>query len=337
LPAKFLLKILMLLIVATAVCMASCTAQNQVDTNYIKEFVKDNNIKSISGTNRSIFVFNHISDDQMLNKRRIEANTSAFTGINFVYKWLSLEYDWVLPHTAVDNNYSEARVGSFHAFQLGKRFGFEGDYQKYSGLVLPVKDRRGAFDHFNNVNYKSYSLNLYYFFNFRRFSYNSAYKYSYLQARSAGSIILLLSPLYQSFSVNDTVSANISARDKRFIEIIQQQPKWFTLLSRVGYSYNFILDKGTWSINPSFLLGVGAETPLNNSRIFDRSLGLVNSYQARLNGGYNGDNFFIFLNLILDKTIYHLDNTQLNTINNFYAFNIGWRFKGLKKNVLWVL
>ena len=336
-PAKFLFKIIVLLVVITSLLPGLCIAQTNLDTSYIKQFEKDNNIKSVSGFSRTIFKFNHITNDQMLNKRNIEANTSAFTGINVVYKWLSLEYDWVLPHTAVDNNYSEARVATFHAFQLGKKFGIEGDYQKYNGLILPVKDRRGQFDHFNNVNYKSYSLNLYYFLNYKHFSYNSSYKYSYEQAKSAGSIVVLLTPAYQAFGVNDTVSANINARDKRFIEIIQRQPKWFTLLGRAGYSYNFILNKGAWSINPSFLLGIGAETPLNNSRIFDESLGLVNSFQGRLNGGYNGRNFFVFLNIVLDKTTYHLDDTQLNVLNNFYAFNIGYRFRGLKKRVLWVL
>jgi hypothetical protein len=237
----------------------------------------------------------------------------------------------------VDNKYSEAHVSTLHAFHLGKKFGIEGDYQKYSGLVLPLHNRRGDFDHFNNVNYREYSMNLYYFLNFRRFSYNSAYRNSYKQTRSAGSMILLLSPIYQSFNVSDTAGASISAGDKRFIQIIQKEPKWITLLSRLGYSYNFILDKGKWSINPSFLAGIGAETPLNNSPIFNHPAAMVNSLQGRLNGGYNGNDYFIGVNVILDKTIYHLDDTRFNIINNYYALNFGYRFRSLKHKILWLL
>ena len=109
------------------------------------------------------------------------------------------------------------------------------------------------------------------------------------------------------------------------------------LLGRIGYTYNFVFNDGAWSINPSVLGGIGAETPLSNSRIFEHTLGLVNSYQGRLNGGYNGDKFFIYLNIILDKTSYHLDDTQMNTINNYYSFNIGWRFMGLKRKMLGLL
>ena len=273
----------------------------------------------------------------MLNKRRIAANTSAFTGISLDYKWLSLDYSWQLPHTAVDNDFPEARVSTFNLFFLGKKFGIEGDYQKYTGLVLPVKTRRGQFDHFNSVVYKSYSMNLYYFLNYKRFSYNSAYNYSLIQSKSAGSIVTLLTPAYQEFGVSDTTNRIVSARDRRFIQIIRRQPKWFTLLGRGGYSYNFILNKGTWTINPSFLLGIGAETPLNDSRIFSNPLGLVNSFQGRLNCGYNGKDVFACLNIILDKTTYHLDDRQLDVINNFYAFCVGYRFRDMKKKVLWVL
>ncbi len=325
------------MILTSVLLIGRAAAQIQLDTNYIRVFEKTNNIKSISGLSRTTFMFTHLTNDQMLNKRRIEANSRAFTGLNLNYKWLSLEYDWDIPHTAVDNNYTAARVISFRAFQVGKKFGIEGNYQKYSGLVLPVQNRRGEFDHFNNVNYNNYSVNLYYFLNFRHLSYNSSYKYSVKQVKSSGSIMLLLAPSYQSFNVNDTLNASISVRDKRFIEIIQKQPKWFTLLERAGYTYNFIFNKGAWSINPSVLAGIGAETPLNNSRIFDHPLGLVHSYQGRLNGGYNGDNVFIYVNIILDKTSYHLDDTQMNTINNYYSFNVGWRFAGLKRKVLGVL
>lgn len=272
----------------------------------------------------------------MLNKRQIEANTCAFTGINLNYKWLSLEYDWDIPNTAIENQYRGIRAISLHAFQVGKKFGIEGTYQKYKGLVLPLKTSP-RFELFKNVNYNNYGVNLYYFLNYKRLSYSSAYKYSQKQVKSAGSIMLMLTPSYQAFNVNDTLSADISTRDKRFVEIIQKEPKWFTLLGRAGYTYNLVLNNGKWSINPSALLGIGAETPLNNSKLFEHSLGLVNSYQGRLNGGYNGDNFFVNLNIILDKTIVHLDDSQLTTNNNYISFNAGYRFRSLKKKILGIL
>lgn len=311
-------------------------AQTSIDSAYIQAFEKANNIKSISGLSRTAFRFSHLGNDHMLNKRQIEANTCAFTGLNLNYKWLSLEYDWDIPHTAVDNQFPAIRAISLHAFQVGKKFGIEGFYQKYKGLVLPLKSSPG-FDHFQNVNYNNYGVNLYYFLNHKRLSYNSAYKYSQKQIKSSGSIMLMLSPSYQAFKVNDTLSSDISMRDKRFVEIIQREPKWFTLLARAGYTYNFIFNDGQWSINPSVLLGTGAETPLSNSKLFAHSFGLVSSYQGRLNGGYNGDNFFINLNVILDKTLVHLDESQLNTTNNYVSFNVGYRFKSLHKKVLGVL
>ncbi|MEO6000732.1 MAG: DUF4421 family protein [Chitinophagaceae bacterium] len=325
------------LLALTCLATGHVQAQTEVDSNYVKSFEKANNIKSISGLSRTAFRFTHITNDQLLNKRRIEANTRAFSGINLNYKWLSLEYDWDIPNTAVDNHYSGSRAFSLHAFQVGKKFGIEGNYQRYKGLVLPIKNTGGQFDHFNNVNYNNYSINLYYFLNFRQLSYSSAYKYSVKQKKSSGSIITMLTPAYQSFNVNDTLGVNPGTNDRRFIEIIQKEPKWFTLLGRVGYTYNIILNNGNWSINPSVLGGTGSETPLNNSKFFKHTFGFVNSFQGRVNGGYNGDNFFVYLNVTFDKTEYHLMETQLTTNNNYYSFNVGYRFASLKEKILRIL
>jgi hypothetical protein len=75
-----------MLVLAHGLCNGNASSQVVLHSNYIHVFNKTNNIKSISGLARTAFQFTHLTNDQMLNMLRIEANSSAFAGFNLNYK-----------------------------------------------------------------------------------------------------------------------------------------------------------------------------------------------------------------------------------------------------------
>ena len=89
---------------------------------------------------------------------------------------------------------------------------------------------------------KTLNLNAYYAFNSRRFSYPAAFSQSYIQRRSAGSVLLAASGMWQRASLDG---------DQR-MEIEGQKLRMTNIGIGAGYGYNFVPHQG-WLLHLSLL------------------------------------------------------------------------------------
>lgn len=140
-------------------------------------------------------------------------------------------------------------AGMYHDFELnfnsyGRRLGFDISYQD-------AKNFSGWHDHEGMkrielpdglLSVKTFSINAFYIFNSRRFSYPAAFSQSYIQRRSAGSFLLAMSGQVQHAKLEWEQKMNL---------------KTVNIGIGAGYGYNYVPGRG-WllhiSTTPSFIV-----------------------------------------------------------------------------------
>ena len=65
--------------------------------------------------------------------------------------------------------------------------------------------------------------------------------------------------------------------DSTTFQLLSYDPEWFSLIARIGYSYNFSFKKGRWIIAPALVAGGGALKEVNTGI---RHLQLVTDVQG---------------------------------------------------------
>lgn len=121
---------------------------------------------------------------------RIEANKKATLSVGVSYLGVSLSVS-VNPAKLM----GKYRDNEVYFQSYGKRFGFDLTYQEAKNFT-GYYDQEGI-ERINlpedALSVKTLNANIYYCFNYRRFSYPAAFSQTYIQRRSAGSFLLALS------------------------------------------------------------------------------------------------------------------------------------------------
>lgn len=146
-------------------------------------------------------------------------------------------------------------------------------------------EMKGTNIDFRGINTSQWQLDMYYFFNHRRYSQGAAYYYSKIQTRSAGSFYAGLSFWSQRYEFDfrslenelfeqlpDTWNYNYSVNNKNYA-------------IRVGYAYNWVFRKG-WCLGTSLAPTAGLRWGSVN-RPGERHTSFAVSVQARLSLIYN--------------------------------------------------
>jgi hypothetical protein len=144
------------------------------------------------------------------------------------------------------------KVLGIHLHKTHNKFLFEAGTDKYKGLILQLNRREQNFEYYDDINYRSYFTRITYIFNAEKFSLKAARSFSLLQAKSAGSFMVTVSPFFQRFSLAGGFN-EYERSDSTFLSEISKKPSSLNLLVSGGYTYNFIFNDGEWSVNPGIL------------------------------------------------------------------------------------
>jgi len=311
-------------------------AQHERDTTWVKTFKKDNNIQLYGGYAGSSFIFQTKTVPR--DYFRLLANNSGYTGINLNYKYLSLFYEFTLPYTSLADRTTGLRSRNLQLSQFGYRYGVEAGFQRVDGMVFEVRGhRRDPPLTFENIRYRRYDANFYLFVNSDHFSYSAANFYSSLQQKTAGSWMFMVSPEYQQFSFTHANLIGGEEKDSLVYELVKPQPAWVSAIGYLGYSMNFVMEGGHWSISPTLLVGAGGQYPLYDNRFNPKQISLVYSAIGKLNCGYNGEHFFSYLSASHDYTRDHLPAAHLHLQNSDFSITVGYRFSSLKHKILGII
>lgn len=211
---------------------------------------------------------------------------------------------------AYDAYYSK-NTGSTNIMRLGNYYRdyniFDADY-RFSGVTL-----------------EAYGVDMYYFFNNRKYSQGAAYSYSKYQKKSAGSFIggLTISRQNVKIDFNQLPEEIIDElpSDKRSYHI-----NYNDYCVMLGYGYNWVFRKN-WLFNVTAIPCVGFNHSLNDSDGQDAERDLFSfNVKAKLALVYNHNRFFYSINGKYDGHFYKSSKYRfINSYTNL-SFVAGFRF-----------
>ena len=185
--------------------------------------------------------------------------------------------------------------------------------EKYKGTI------RG----FDGLKRKSYGLDIYYFFNNRRYAQAAAYCYSKYQKRSAGSWIAGINLQHRDLSFNADEFPPI-VREQLPSDLVMPHFLYNDYCLMVGYGYNWVINK-SWLLNVTVAPYAGYRHVIatqNENRVSTFSINL----RSRIGAVYNHKKFFLGLVGYADVHRYRTqDYYFLGSILDFTAL-VGYRF-----------
>lgn len=301
----------------------------RIDTSYIKIF-KRTNIAEIYGGDHSTH-FNFSDRHVFKSNFRLVANSSAYIGGYFNYKWLSLKYSFALPGTELEKD------TKFKYTSLGYRFSGRRKivhlfYDTYNGLLIPVGNRKDSFETFRDIRFWDAGLDFYYFFNAKKYSYYAANNFSERQLKPAGSFLIMITPMFQK--INWEHPSRDLIRDSLTYDLLSTDPGWFSFISRAGYTYNFVWHHGKWSIAPVLLVGAGFMKEINTEK---NGLQWVSDIRTWIKAGYNGRTYYVYLNAKWGTLQTNLLIKTMHQVDDNISITAGYRFESLNKKILGIL
>lgn len=241
-------------------------------------------------------------------------NLPISVGGGVYYKWLGVQLGFPFQaFAAPDNERGRTRSFILAASASLRRFGIDGHYTRYTGFY--VNNTRSLLGQSvppyalrPDISTEAVGANIYYIFNYRRFSFRAAFIQTERQRRSAGSLLLM--PTFNYFNVSgDSAITRVPG-----LEYVGT-PDGLTLRSAssisvgliVGYAHTFVFWKSGYFL-AAFLPGLTGG--INRYTLEDgttRSRERINvRAHLRFSLGFNGPRWF----------------GGLNSLNDFYNLNL---------------
>ena len=299
------------------------------DSSFIKEYEK-NNVAELYGGDYSTH-FNFSDPKSYKSNFRLAANSSGYLGVYVNYKWASLKYSFAIPGTELDRD-TKFKYTSLRYRFSGRKKIFHLFYDTYNGFLIPVENIKDSFRVFEDISFRNMGVDFYYYFNAKKYSYYAANNFSERQIKSAGSLFIMLTPMLNKIKWKNPSRDLIT--DSLTYDVLSSNPKWFSFAYRLGYTYNFAVKQGKWSIVPALLLGIGFRKELTT---YNNGIQLVTDIRAHINAGYNGDNFYYYLTAKWGNLQTNLLVKNMHQVDQNISLTAGYRFRSLKKKILGIL
>lgn len=178
---------------------------------------------------------------------------------------------------------------------------------------------------FNDINSENYGIDLYYFFNNRKYSQSAAYTYSKIQKRSAGSFITGLMIASQDISIDFSNLNNEMIAALPEIDNLSYHFRYYDFCALVGYGYNQVLGKH-WLFNITALPSIGMKHCLVVSEEGE-SYKFSANIKAKTAFVYNCNNkLFVSFYGKFDLHWYSSQRYNFANVDSYFNFCAGWRF-----------
>lgn len=282
------------------------------DTSYIYAYPTRWTLKTSANFDRNVITGTGTNQGQ---KFRASVKSPLHYGqeIAVTFSGLTLAWSWIPPSDITDNQFTSR--------YFGNRIGFEVYYQfsdAYRGRLLNGADTLSL--GMGEVSCRSMGAEFYYALNYREFSYPAGMSQTYVQKRSAGSILLALSAKHydiRSSVMSGFVNPALGIRST-------------ALAIEAGYGYNFV-PRSEWLLHASVLAG---PLVLNHStlRLYGESKGMALRFPNCMARGlvaavYRLGDWNFALNAIFDGSSIGDSNVQrVNYIRCHYTAAVSFRF-----------
>lgn len=295
---------------------------NGYDTIYVKGSGHKFNVKFL--TNSWIDNYNFDLQDNM--RMRMLSDPSTTVGVKLTYLTVSAGYDKNI------NKFFGSTAGAKQQFTFGFNCSlFSCNMYWSKNKIGTTINKFGQAGHTFNprLDYKDgdteeYGINLYYFFNHKKYSQAAAFSFSRIQTKSQGSFFAGLSYSWQQFNFD---FRNLPGYILNHIPTTWDDYRYMATSRnyafKIGYGYNWVF-KRRWLLAVSESPTIGLKHGYINSAMRRNTFALANEFKLSLI--WNKAAWFAGLigeintNLIVDK-----DNTFSNNLCSLTA-TIGYRF-----------
>lgn len=295
---------------------------NGYDTLYVKGSGHKFNVKFL--TNTWVDIYNFDLQDNM--RMRLQSDPSTTVGLRLTYLAVSVGYDKNI------NKFFGSDAGAKRQFSFGFNCSLFAFNMYWSKNEVGTKiNKFGQSGHtfnpnlsFNNGITEEKGINLYYFFNHKKYSQAAAFSFSRIQTRSQGSFFAGLSYSWQSFDFNfGNLPHYILDHFPETWSNYRYSATNHDYAFKLGYGYNWVFHR-RWLLAVSESPSIGLKHGFINSDERRNTFALSNQFKLSLI--WNRGNWFAGMigelntNLIVDK-----DNTFSTNIGSFIA-TVGYRF-----------
>lgn len=312
-----------------------------VRSDYIKGYPDDFFIWPVLKQRRQDFDFRLTSGSKSRLSYRSNKPYSLGVGV-YVFE-LAVELAFAIPLDEQNKRiYGESRARDMQLNAIGRRWGFDVFYQRYSGFYVSDSENpvaaNAAYPQRPDVATRNIGAFVSHIFNKNRFSFRSPYNFSERQLKSAGSFV--------AFGTlrNFRISADSAIVDPMYAEAFPglnsiHHISLYTAGIAPGYTYNLVY-KGFF-LNGT--LGVGTGINILRYEYENGTGGNKNSFStmltARLALGYNGDRIFGGMTFINSGGRASFENADLNSSNSSFKVLVGYRFQesGFLRKRVWDL
>lgn len=270
-------------------------------------------------------------------------NNSYSLGVGTYLFELGFELAFAVPLDQKSKSiYGDSDARDLQLNILGKQWGLDAFYQKYSGFYLTDKGNEPAagtpYPQRPDIASRNFGLTGNYVFNNKKFSFRSAYNFAERQLLSKGSFLMFAS--ISSFKLSADSSILSNPREQIYGEKVSFKNLRYTTFSLApGYTYSLIF-------NNFFLNGSLAIGPAHHWIYYklesgtDKNEIAINSFvAARIGIGYNGDRIFGGVIFLTQGSRVKFQDVAFSNNNGSFKILLGYRFKevGFLKKRVWDL
>ncbi|SFC73671.1 protein of unknown function [Flexibacter flexilis DSM 6793] len=303
-----------------------------IDTNYITLYPRK--LMTYTAISRKYLSF-YLRNKRNTAVARYNPNVNNNLNFGVLYSGIGLEYSFFT--FKKDNKEDLSLYGSTYLrdFQLNlyaQQFGIDLVSQNYKGFYLnnpqdfnKTWEKGNVYPQRDDIKVTNQALNFYYILNYRKFSYQSAFRQTRHQCRSAGSVMLMAGASNYSIEADSNLIPYAADSTKfresetflggRFID--------FSILG--GYGHTFVWRR--WYVSGTVLGGFGVQAQKYQTAIEDkRGVRGIGRLYTRFAAGYNDRRFFTGVSYLLDRKTTQVDKLVLGGELSNLRFFMGVRF-----------
>lgn len=285
----------------------------------------------------------HFEVENLRNGPKLDfkPNNSYTVGLGAYLFDVGAELTFAVPKSSAENErYGKTKSSDIQLNILSKKFGLDMYYQTYSGYyeddpTLKILTNQ-PYPQRSDISTRNYGVAGTYIFNYKKFSFRSAYNFAERQRNSGGSFLLV--GTLNSFKL--TADSSVLNKQQRIIYGENSSFKnltYTTLSIAPGYTYSFIHKN-------FFINGTLAFGPAHNWIYYQRNDGTekndisINTFATvRIALGYNSDHFFAGVSFVTQARSIKFEDIKFTNSSNTFKLLVGYRFREfgiLKKSVL---
>jgi len=298
------------------------------DSSYIKSFADKITVKLLADNRFNAFSIY----DQSLNSRiRYRPDLGVTFGIGAAYKWLALDINtgWGFK----ESNISSSIYRDIQARILTSKHYIRLRYQYYYGYKLGHitgydEDQLAEFETRSDLRTMQFGIQYLYTFNYGKFSIKAPFVMNEMQKKSAGSFVAGFNFFMYAMNADSSlIPAELESPSAAWNDFSEMN--LVSLTASFGYMHSFIL-KNHIFFTVSLIPGVGLKNGdywVHGDRVPINNL-LVLRAKSMNSLGYNGDRFFVGIQLITGIDYLPLEkNLKSAILEGRSALFFGYRFR----------